>query len=204
MRRPFSPDEISRILAAADAEWKGLVLAGLCTGQRLGDLARLRWSNIDLQNRVITLVTGKTSDRVSIWILPQLWDYLMQIEASDDPEAPLFPAAHSKLTLRGSVHQLSKEFHNILVSVGLARKWEYRKTGTGRGVPRDNTGLSFHCLRHSAVTFFKRLGVPEAITMAVVGHRTRAVNSQYTHIDSGTVKDWLQRVSDPFAKLIAM
>ncbi len=194
-RRPFAPDEIGRLLSQAAPEWKGLILAGLCTGQRLGDIARLRWVNIDTEKRLITLVTGKTDERVAVWIMPPLWDYLSELSAGDDPQAPVFPNAFAAVTSSGSVYQLSKQFHRLLVDASLAKKWEYRKTGTGTSVARDNTGLSFHALRHTAVSFLKRAGVPEAISMAIVGHKTRAISDLYTHIDTDTISTWMQTAS---------
>ena len=47
-RRPFTIAEIQRVLAAADPEWRSLVLFGLYTGQRLADIAALTWDNLDL------------------------------------------------------------------------------------------------------------------------------------------------------------
>lgn len=38
----FRPEQVARLRAAAEGDWKGLILAGHYTGQRLGDLARLR------------------------------------------------------------------------------------------------------------------------------------------------------------------
>lgn len=201
-RRPFTPDEISLILSVADMEWKGMILAGLCTGQRLGDIARLRWANIDIEKRMISLITGKTGERVAIWIMPPLWEYLTTIPTSDDPQAPIFPIAQASVTEAGSVHPLSKRFHSLLVSVGLARKWTSRKTGTGRSVARDNTGLSFHAFRHTAVSFLKRAGVPEAVSMAIVGHQSRAVSENYTHIDTKTISFWMQNSSDDFSRAL--
>jgi integrase len=50
-RRAFTVPELERLLAAAeDTEWRGLILAGLYLGQRLGDIARLRWTHIDLEH----------------------------------------------------------------------------------------------------------------------------------------------------------
>jgi integrase len=40
-RRPFTLPEIQRLLVVCNDEWRGLVLFGIYTGQRLGDLARL-------------------------------------------------------------------------------------------------------------------------------------------------------------------
>jgi integrase len=42
LRRPFTLPEIKKLLAIADAEWRSLIVFGLYTGQRLGDVARLK------------------------------------------------------------------------------------------------------------------------------------------------------------------
>jgi integrase len=46
----FTPEQISQVLAVADDEWKGLILAGWFTGGRLGDLARLQWWKVSARN----------------------------------------------------------------------------------------------------------------------------------------------------------
>ena len=58
-RRPFTIDELKRILKVADDEWRGMILFGLYTGQRLGDIATLTWQNLDLQRAELRLVTTK-------------------------------------------------------------------------------------------------------------------------------------------------
>src|ERR1700722_10847408 len=47
-RRAFTDDELRAILAVCDSEWRGMVICGAYTGMRLGDVADLRWENIDL------------------------------------------------------------------------------------------------------------------------------------------------------------
>lgn len=59
-RRAFTLPELQRLLAVVDDEWRSLILFGLYTGQRLGDLARLTWQNIDLDANEVRLVTSKT------------------------------------------------------------------------------------------------------------------------------------------------
>jgi integrase len=60
VRRPFSIAEIKAVLSVADPDWRSMILFGLYTGQRLGDVATLTWQNIDLQHGEIRLVTHKT------------------------------------------------------------------------------------------------------------------------------------------------
>ena len=58
-RRPFTIDELRAVLSVADDEWRSLIKFGLYTGQRLGDLALLTWSQIDLEREEIHLTDSK-------------------------------------------------------------------------------------------------------------------------------------------------
>jgi integrase len=61
-RRAFRFPELEKLLAASEGtEWKGLILGGLYTGQRLGDIARLTWANVDLNSGEISITTEKTA-----------------------------------------------------------------------------------------------------------------------------------------------
>jgi integrase len=59
-KRPFRLEELRALLDVADPEWKSMILFGLYTGQRLGDVARLTWANLDLPKSVVRLTTQKT------------------------------------------------------------------------------------------------------------------------------------------------
>jgi integrase len=69
-------DEIRSLLAVADPEWQSLIKFGLYTGQRLGDLARLTWRNVDIERGIVNLVTGKTKRHLQIPIAPRLLDHI--------------------------------------------------------------------------------------------------------------------------------
>jgi integrase len=42
--------------------------------------------------------------------------------------------------------------------------------------------VSFHSLRHTAVTLLKDAGVPDAVVMELVGHDSAAMSRLYTHV----------------------
>src|SRR5476651_2398371 len=65
-RRPFTVKELTNILANASGEWKGIILFGLYTGQRLKDFARRTWQNIDTEHDELRFVTAKTGRRMSL------------------------------------------------------------------------------------------------------------------------------------------
>ena len=56
------------------------------------------------------------------------------------------------------------------------------KRRKGRGGRRLGTELSFHCLRHTAVSFLKEAGVPQAVVQELVGHDSVQMSQQYTHV----------------------
>ena len=79
-RRPFTVEELRAILAVAEGEWRGLVLFCIYSGQRLGDLARLTWENVDFTadggRGLLRLITGKTGRSQFIPLHTALRDHL--------------------------------------------------------------------------------------------------------------------------------
>ena len=71
-RRPFSIDELHSVASVADEEWASLIKFGLYTGQRLGDLASLTWSQIDLERDEIRMTARKTGKSLLIPIAAPL------------------------------------------------------------------------------------------------------------------------------------
>ena len=96
-RRAFTLSEIKRILKACgeDQEWRGLILFGLYLGQRLGDLARLTWRAVNLEQGEIAFITRKTGRRIVLPLVQPLGDYLAWPPASDDANAFIFPNSAS-------------------------------------------------------------------------------------------------------------
>jgi integrase len=121
-RRPFTLPELKRLMELADEEWRGMILFGLYTGQRLGDIATLTWKNLDLAQEEIRLTTGKTGRRQILPLTTPLLDYVENLPAKDVPDAPLFPNAHDTVQRQGRAGNLSNQFHKILVAVGTCRE----------------------------------------------------------------------------------
>jgi len=182
-RRPFSLPELQRILEVANQEWRGMIIFGLYTGLRLGDIANLTWSNLDLSKAELTLVTAKTDRMQNLPLAKPLLSHLENLPGTDNPQAPVFPAAfecYGKNYFNGA---LSKQFYQILVSAGLAQRRITKETGQGGSVKHTQNALSFHCLRHTATSLLKNAGVSDAIARDIIGHESEAVSRNYTHID---------------------
>jgi integrase len=184
-KRPFTLAELQAILAIADPEWRSLVLFGLYTGQRLGDLASLSWNNINLDRGEVRLVTSKTGRRMIIPMAPPLRLHIESLPAGDNPQAPLHPRALAIVSQSGNVSALSVAFSNLLIQAGLRANpssMSHRDRGIGHSGRRKINELSFHSLRRTATTLLHEAGVPSTVAQALIGHDSAEIHSDYITI----------------------
>jgi integrase len=183
-RRAFSLPEIQALLAVADPEWRSLIKFGLYTGQRLGDLAALSWGNIDLERRRIRLSAQKTGKRLLIPICDPLFNHLLTLDAGEGPASRVHPKSAGIVKSHGRAAALSNQFAELLVAAGLRSPETVTRAsrGKGRGTRRASNALSFHCLRHTAVSLLKDAGVPQAVVQELIGHDSAAMSAVYTHV----------------------
>jgi integrase len=192
-RRAFTISELKRILRSADGEWRGLILFGLYTGQRLGDVASLTWQNVDLQREELAFVSQKTSRRQLVPIAAPLQKYLEELDASDNPKAPLFPKASAV----SRIGTLSNQFYEILADAGLVEKRRHISNGSlGKSKRRKFNELSFHALRHTATSLLKNAGISPAIVQDIIGHESPAISAHYTHIEEDAKRRAISALPD--------
>jgi integrase len=183
IRRPFTIPEIQKVLEVADSEWKSLIKFGLYTGQRLADIALLRWEQIDLDRDEITLVVRKTKKKMTVPLAGPLREHLLILSAPDKPSAPVHPQAYRIVTSQnGRVGTLSNAFADLLAQAGLRAPRTSEGTGKGRGNTRRGIDISFHSLRHTSVSLLKDAGIPDAVVMAMIGHSSASMSHRYTHV----------------------
>lgn len=187
-RRAFTLSELKQILKAANNEWRGMILFGLYTGQRLKDIASLTWANIDMEGDELRLSTSKTDRQQIIPLASPLKAYLSELPSSDLTGTPLFPGAYRIVNANANVSMLSRQFRELLVNAGLAKAdpANHAAKGIGRNVARERNDVSFHSLRHTATSWLKAAGVSEAVARDIVGHDSAEVSRNYTHVDETT------------------
>ena len=157
-------------------------------------MAKLTWRAIDLDTGEVAFSTRKTGRRIVLPLVQPLADYFASLPASDNPNAFIFPrAARAKRTA-----SLSNQFRDILVAAGLVepRPRGHKSTCKGRDQAREASEISFHSLRHSAVTMLKAAGVSDFMAREIVGHESAAVSRQYTHLTTDDKRAAMQRLPD--------
>ncbi|OVE76764.1 hypothetical protein BVX97_00505 [bacterium E08(2017)] len=189
-KRDFKLPELAAIISVSTPEWQSMIYFGLYTGQRLGDIAKLTWENIDLQQNEIRIYTGKTDRTVIVPIASPLLKHITSLPVTDDPKQPIHPRAFGIVSKQGNVGTLSREFYDIMASASLVPKKSHKKKkdAPGRSGRRETSEISFHSLRHTATSLMKNAGISPAIVQEFIGHDSAAVNQQYTHIEQSAMK----------------
>jgi len=204
-RRAFTLDEVKKVLVQCDeagGEWRGLVLTAVYTGQRLGDIAKLTWQQVDLRKKTVSFVTQKTGKRLSLSMAKPLQDFISDLPSSDDPKAYVFPKAAAMAEKHtGTIS--TKFYDEILAPAGLVDvrpKAKAGPNGKGRDAKRKQSEISFHSFRHTLTTWLKSAGASNALAQMIVGHDSEVVSRGYTHLSAEDTIESINKLPDVTAK----
>ncbi|MCB1100646.1 MAG: site-specific integrase [Verrucomicrobiae bacterium] len=189
-RRPITIDEVSKLLTIADLEWRSLILFGFYTGQRLGDLATLKWSQIDLQAGEIRFFTRKTGRAMHCPIPGRLREHILTLDSTG---RDVHPRANEIIEREGKSGSLSRQFYDMMAKVGIVPSRKHRKLESP-GRTRNMSPVSFHSLRHTATSLLKNAGVSASIVEELIGHDSSEINRIYTHIDQSALLEASERL----------
>ncbi len=181
-RQPFSPEELKCIVEAASTDdfIRPIIIAAICSAMRRGDCCLLRWKDVDLEKRFITVKTSKTKQTVDIPIFPLFFDELSHYNAGEseyvfEQQALMYQSNPDGITWRvrkvfakaGFRDKDSKKKNDIAYRGDIHAD---REIGLRKASIRD-----FHSFRVTWVTLALTAGVPLEIVKKVTGHKTTDV-----------------------------
>jgi integrase len=145
-----------------------------------------------MESREISFTTQKTGRRINLPMMQPVIDYLATLPANHDPNAHVFPiAAKHKYTA-----SLSNQFREILIDAGLCEVRDLQAKKQSPSRTRETSDISFHSLRHSAMTMLKAAGVSDFIAREIVGHESAAVSRQYSHLSTEHKRNSMRNLPD--------
>jgi integrase len=98
-----------------------MILFGRYTGQRLGDIASLRWNILDLVRGELRLSTRKTDRTLVLPLAAPLRKHLEFLSpSSNEASAPIHPKAYDLVERQGKTGNLSHQFADLLAASWVA------------------------------------------------------------------------------------
>lgn len=193
LRGAFTLDEVKRLLAVMPGEWPDMVRVCLYTGgQRLGDIASLKWDQIDLEHSFLFMTTQKSRRRMNKPIIDPLREVLERRLACRVNEFVFPLAAMKHAQAGGRSDKLSTEFTSLLRRHGIV---EDEPTEV-KGDRHKLASKSFHSLRATAVTVLRLAGVSPDLCRFIVGHNSEEIERVYFRPDAADVHDAMSRIAD--------
>jgi integrase len=181
----LSLPQLRAILAQCSRHlWLTVMVAAMAPALRVGSILRLRWDqHIDADVRLITVAQHKTARRIGRPLVMPISDdlrrVLLAVRQTQRPDAKWV------VTYRGRPVKT--------IDTGLKAACRAAGVPYGRAVPG---GVTFHTLRHSALTFLAELGVPDALRKDAGGHTTYAMVQHYTHLAAHHLVEPLRQLAD--------
>ena len=168
-REAFTPDELKLIYDNLDDFTRPLFTLAVWTGLREGDICTLKWSDIDLAQRLITRETRKTGTEVQIPISNQLYELLTATPRTESEY--VFPK-HAQMYL---VNQdgVSYRIKKFLDGLGI------RTTRVPNGRTRAISVKDLHSCRHTFCYYAGLAGIPITVVQAIVGHMSPEMTKHY-------------------------
>ncbi len=169
----FSEREFRAVLENLPADLQDFTLFGYLTGWRKSEIASLLWA--DVEQDVIRLRGENSKNREGRAIVV-------------DGELAELMARRRQARLTGSGVLAATVFHRDGAPVREFRR-SWATACRLAGVER-----LFHDLRRTAVRNMVRAGVPERVTMAISGHKTRSIFDRYNITSEGDLRDAILRL----------
>ena len=169
----FSRDQERAIMAAAEKIGKGWPIACLVarhTGLRYGDIANLKWSEVDFGRNVIALEPRKTARHGIAVTVPMV--------------APLRAALLSERGKSASGGVFVLPFHAQLYGKGSESAYKalnFKEVLDAAGVAGE--GYTFHSWRHTMRSRLGEAGADIQTAKLLLGHTSDAMSLHYDHAD---------------------
>lgn len=165
-------EEIKQILSIFNTEWRLVVLLGCRAGLRRGEIAMLKWKDIDFKNNQIYVAPNKTEGHRFVPLVPDLRKAL---------------ETHKKHAKRGV---------EFVINVGEDRQSPYYLTAFYAKETKEK--LPFKCgmhkLRHTFASHLVQAGVDLYRVSKLLGHSSIKMTEIYAHLAQADLKSAIKQL----------
>lgn len=174
--------EALNLVAAADEEWACMILIGIHTGLRLGELRALRWQDVYPKERRIVVRQAESRGEVG----PPKSGRTREVNLSESAWKALTAQRH----LRGPL--VFCDMHGQMLTKG-ACKWPLWRACKRAGLGRR---IGWHVLRHTFASLLVMKGVPIRTVQELLGHSTIEMTERYAHLSPNVKQDAVAKLDE--------
>ncbi|MDQ6703364.1 MAG: site-specific integrase [Pseudomonadota bacterium] len=176
--RYFTKDEVTRLLNAAQGNFRDLVLAALFTGCRYGELGRLRAGDLNPESGTVFVGQSKSGKARHVVLTDEARKFFETLTAGRQGDALML--AHANGLAWGHSHQIRRMVETCSAA-------------------RIEPAAGFHTLRHTAASHLVMSGVPLNVVAHNLGHAdTRMTERHYAHLAPSYVAETIRKFAPTF------
>lgn len=186
-------DELRAILNKAEGRWRPLIVVAMFTGLRASELRGLRWADVDLSRKVLTV-----TQRADAW--KQIGPPKSEAGTRDVPLSPLvvntlkewrlacpkgkldlvFPSGAGEVEHHPNI--VARGWNPLQIAAGVTVMKD-KKDEQGRAIRVAGPRYNFHALRHAAASMFIESGMTPKRVQTIMGHSSIVVTfDTYGHL----------------------
>ena len=216
VRTGFFEDEHYQLFRDALTDYfRPVFILGYYFGMRIQEILNLKWTQVNIFEKKITLEAGTTKNNESriIYLEEEEYDAIRKQLSIRDKHFPNCPYVffNSKGEPIGDFRPL---WDKAIFKCGWSIKYKCKDCGEHTSITEQkqledltckNCGCDerkklrrddkiFHDLRRTAVRNMTRSGVPDTVAMAISGHKTRSVFDRYNIVNENDLREAPKKV----------
>jgi integrase len=178
--RWLADEEMTRLLDAAEPRWRSMMLVGLRTGLRIGELRGLQWGDVDLERRTLHVRRTDPGRRALDATPPK---------GNRDRTVPLtVESAAALAAMRPAKARADDWVWPALLKRGTETRSRARsEKGCWHALNRAARAakladVGWHTLRHTYASHLVMRGIPIRLVQAWLGHASVKETEKYAHL----------------------
>jgi integrase len=176
--RYFTKDEVTRLVNAAQGDFRDLVKAALFTGCRYGELGRLRAGDFNPESGTVFVGQSKSGKARHVVLTDEGRRFFETLTAGRPGDALML--THADGSAWGPSHQI-------------------RPMAEACRGARIEPAAGFHILRHTAASHLVMSGVPLNVVAHNLGHAdTRMTEKHYAHLAPSYLAETIRKFAPTF------